>query len=128
MLGTLKYIKVDGKEYPIAFTLNVMEAIQEEYGSMENWMNVIEPGEGEEIKIKDLIWIFKEMINEGIDIENEEKGEKRSFLTHKQVGRLVSAIGMKDGQEFIMSLTVESVTTDEEKNSIPTQNQNQSTI
>ncbi len=123
MLGALKHIKIDGKEYPIAFTLNVMEAIQDEYGSMEKWLNVMEPGEGEEIKIKDLIWIFKEMINEGIDIENEEKGEKRSFLTHKQVGRLVSAIGMKDGQEFIKSLTIESVKTDEEKNLTPTQNQ-----
>jgi len=126
MLDTLKHITVNGQQYPIAFTLNVMEAIQQEYGSMEKWMNALEPGEGEEIKIKDLIWIFKEMINEGIDIENEEKGEKRAFLSHKQVGRIVSALGLKDGPALIQSLTIESVKTDEEKNTIPTQNQNQS--
>ena len=43
MIDKLTYIDVGEKRYPIAFTLNVMESVQEKYGSMEEWGNVLEP-------------------------------------------------------------------------------------
>jgi len=85
MLDIVKHITIGDKEYPIAYTLNVMEAIQEKFGTIEAWGNALqpEPYENEdgkvvkpEPKIKDLKWTFTQFINEGIDIENEEKGEK----------------------------------------------------
>lgn len=124
MLDKLKHITVNDKEYPIAFTLNVMENVQEKYGSMDKWSKELQPENGEEPKLKDVIWTFQEFLNEGIDIENEEKGEKRPFLTHKQVGRIISSVGMKEIGTLIRALTVESTNIGEEKNEMTTQSQN----
>ena len=33
-------ITVNDKEYPIVFNLNVMEEIQEEYGTLDKWGNM----------------------------------------------------------------------------------------
>lgn len=98
MLDIVKYLQVADKSYPMAFTLNVMEAIQEKYGSLDAWTDVIDPEEGDPT-FKDIKWVFAEFINEGIDIENEEKGEDREFVTTKQVGRIITAIGI-DGATF----------------------------
>lgn len=110
------------KEYPVAFTLNVAEAIQEKYGSLAEWGDVLQPksnGEPIEPSLKDVLWVFGEMINEGIDIENEEMSKNQKFITHKQVGRLLTKIGMKDATGFIQGLAVDSMTS---KNAEATQN------
>jgi hypothetical protein len=107
MLDIIKHFTVNDTEYPMAFTLNVMESIQEKYGTIENWSKVLTPIEtviedGKEVqkvgevKIKDLKWTVFQMINEGIDIENESKSEKRPFVTEKQVGRLISSLGISN--------------------------------
>ena len=115
MLDIVKHIKVGDKEYPMAFTLNVMEAIQEKYGSLDAWTDIIDPEEGDPA-FKDIKWVFAEFINEGIDIENEEKGEKRDFVTTKQVGRIITAIGI-DGATFeLANIMSQSMGEVEEKN------------
>lgn len=128
MLDIVKHITVGDKEYPMAYTLNVMEDIQEKFGTIEAWGEALQPEPHEdeegkitkqEPKIKDLKWTFTQFINEGIDIENEEKGEKRPFVTEKQVGRLISAIGINKVNQELMRATVESTKAgdnDEEKN------------
>ena len=110
----MTYITVGEKKYPIAFTLNVMEVVQDKYGSMEAWGNVLEPENGEEPQIKDIIWTFKEFLNEGIEIENDESGASTPLLTHKQVGRLVSRFDMKSLGGMIRKITVNSVNNGEE--------------
>ena len=45
-----KTLEYKGKEYKIIFNLNVMQAIQEAYGSLDNWANLTDGGEdGEDI-------------------------------------------------------------------------------
>lgn len=131
----MSHTTINGVEYPIAFTLNVMERVQDQYGSMDNWTKALEPTEkvldeitGEvvidaesgkalvrrlEPKIKDIIWTFQEFINEGIDIENEEKNEKKSLLTHKQVGRLITNVQEIGG--LIKNITVKSTKNENEE-------------
>ncbi len=122
MLDIVKHITISGKEYPMAFTLNVMEAIQEKYGSMKEWGEIIQPPKNEEPKIKDIKWTFTQFINEGIDIENEEKNEKITLVTEKQVGRLISIAGMEKIKFEMMSVTAKSMKTDN-PNEMTTQNQ-----
>lgn len=124
MIDKLTHITVGQKKYPIAFTLNVMESVQEKYGTMEEWGKALDPDSGEP-QIKDIIWTFREFLNEGIDIENDENGENRPLLTHKQVGRLVSSFDMQELGKMIRNLTVQSTDTGEEKdpNEKTTQNQ-----
>lgn len=108
MKDTLTYINTSEKAYPLVFNLNVMEAIQEQYGSMSNWGGVVENKDGGEPKIKDLKIGLMEMMNEAIDIENEEKGKKEPFVTSKQVGRIIGEVGFAEITKKIKEITIAS--------------------
>ncbi len=93
-------IEYKGKKYKLLFNLNVMEEIQEEYGSVEAWGAKCEPKKGEP-NVKALIFGFTAMLNEGIEISNEENKEKAPLFTLKQVGRIISELGT---QQAVMAL------------------------
>ena len=106
--------EVEDKKYSLVFNLNVMEAIQEEFGTVEKW-GALTDGKGGEVNVKALIFGLTEMINEGIEIENEVSGEQRALLTKKQVGRLVTKMGLENTVSKLNNAIVES-TKSEEKN------------
>ena len=139
MNGKIQY---KGKDYVIVFNLNVMETIQEKYGTLEEWgsltdgtayakkeyekrngsldgwddLNELEKAEySGEPDAKAVIFGFTEMINEGIDIENEENGTNIEHLTLKQVGRLITEIGLANATATLNKTVVDS-TQSEEKN------------
>lgn len=103
-----------GQEYRLAFTLNVMQEIQEEYGSLEAWGDKAE-GKGGEPDAKAVIFGFTAMINEGIDMANEEDGTDVKPLSLKQVGRLITEVGLADASKK-MSGVVTASTEDGSKN------------
>lgn len=107
-------IQYKGKEYSIVFNLNVMERIQEEYGTLDEWGKLTD-GEAGEPNAKAVIFGFTEMVNEGIDIANEENGTKDEPLTRKQVGRMISEVGLEQAAAT-MNQTVIDSTKGEEKN------------
>lgn len=111
MLNKLEHISANGKEYPITFNINVMEEIQEAYGSIGAWGAIVENAEGGEPKVKDLKIGLMLMINEGIDIENEMTGENVQSLSSKQVGRIISEIGFEAITGIIKNITVASTNT-----------------
>ena len=79
MLDKINYLETTEEKFSMAFTLNVMESIQEKYGTIEAWSNLIQrDGEPD---IKALKFFMTESINEGIDIENEKLGEKHKPIT-----------------------------------------------
>ena len=106
-------IQYKDKEYPLVFNLNVMERIQEEYGTLDKWGEASD-GNGEP-NAKAIIFGIKEMINEGLDIENEENGTNIKPLTHKQVGRIISAVGIEQAT-LAMNTTVINSSGNDEKN------------
>lgn len=108
-------IQYKDKEYTLVFNLNVMEKIQEEYGSVSAWGDKTDAGANGEPEAKAVIFGFAEMINEGIDIENEEKGTNNPPLTLKQVGRIITEVGLTNAAEKLNSVVIES-TKNEEKN------------
>lgn len=107
-------IQYNGETYRLVFNLNVMEIIQEEYGTIEKWGELTDGASGEP-DAKAIIFGFREMLNEGIDIENEENGTDKKPLTLKQVGRMISEIGMLNATQTLNETIVES-TKSEEKN------------
>ena len=109
--GKLQY---KGKEYKLVFNLNVMEAIQEEYGTLSNWGDQTGASDTEP-NAKAILFGLREMINEGIDINNEETGSNDPMLTHKQVGRMLTEIGLMDAVQVLHD-TVTQSTQSEEKN------------
>ncbi len=113
MQDTMKHFNSKGIEYPLVFNLNVMEKIQEKYGSYEKWGDLTD-GKDSEVNIGALKFGILEMINEGIDIENESQEVKRDFLTDKQAGRIITDIGIEELTKTIQETVIDSTKNDEE--------------
>lgn len=111
-------IQYKNKKYELVFNLNVMEAIQEEYGSVEQWGKMCEPPSPKgEPCIKALKYGFAAMLNEGIDISNEENGTNDPILSLKQVGRIVSGLGIKNAAVALNQAVVKSTEIDKKNGS-----------
>ena len=127
-------IQYKGQEYALVFNLNVMETIQQEYDSLDAWGALTdgkayarreyekqgkkkpwdELTETEQAQYtgepdaKAVIFGFTEMINEGIDIANEENGTDIKPLTLKQVGRMITEIGLANATQTLNETVVDS--------------------
>ncbi len=111
MIDKVNYLETKTEKYPLVFTLNVMESIQEKYGTIEAWSNLIQR-EGEP-DIKALKFFITEAINEGLEIENEKTGEKKKLITAKQAGRILTEVGLSGTANKIMTTISESIQTDD---------------
>lgn len=107
-------IQYKDRTYKLVFNLNVMENIQEEYGSISQWAELTDGASGEP-NAKAVIFGFREMLNEGIDIDNEENGAELKPFTLKQVGRLITEVGLREATAKLNQTVIES-TKSEEKN------------
>lgn len=111
---TLEY---KGQTYKLVFNINVLEEIQNEYGTFVNWVNRVlgdveerKTGEIRSVKnemtgeieqvavgepdIKAVKFAYYHMLNEGIDIENEETGGDKKPVSMKTIGRMFTEIGL----------------------------------
>ena len=111
-----KALEYKGKKYNLVFNLNVMEVIQDKYGTLENWGKLTDGAENDgEPNAKAVIFGITAMLNEGIDIENEENGTEEKMLTNKQVGRMITEIGLKSSAQLMNGVVIDS-TQSAEKN------------
>lgn len=108
MNDNIKYLETKTEKFPYVYTLNIMEALQNEYGSLNKWANLIEPKDGSEPNIKAVLFFFKESINEGIDIDNENSEIKRPFISEKKAGRIISEIGINKANELIKNIVIQA--------------------
>ena len=90
-----------------------MEAIQEEYKTINKWGELTDGKGTGETDVKALVFGLRAMINEGIEINNENTGSNDPLLTHKQVARMLTEIGIDNATEDMNNLVVESVKSDE---------------
>ena len=122
MIDKITYLETDSDKFPLAFTLNVMEALQDEYGTLSEWSELIK--NQKEPNIKALKFFITEAINEGIDIENEKSDEKRASITSSKAGRIITEIGFQKVAKTINKMVSESVKAKENsKNVKATKNQ-----
>lgn len=105
-------IEYKGKEYNLIFNLNVMEKIQDEFGTIDKWAELTS-GKKEEVNVKALKFGFTEMLNEALEIESEENGTEFKPITQSQVGRMLTEIGLDKMQDALQSTVVESTKSDE---------------
>ena len=113
MKDIAKKITYNGKDYLIVFNLNVMQEIQEKYGTLQKWGELTDGGETGEPNAKAVIVGFTSMINEGIDIMNEENGTNDKPLTQRQVGRMITEIGLAKSAETLQNTVIESTKSNE---------------
>ena len=105
-------IQLGEMTYPLVFNLNVMERIQEEYGSLDVWGSLTDGKDGEP-NAKAVIFGFTEMINEGIDIQNDEEGTNTPFLSTKKVGRIITQYGLVEATQALNKTVIESTQSNE---------------
>lgn len=111
-----KTLEYKDKKYKLVFNLNVMEVIQEKYGTLESWGKLTDGAENDgEPNAKAVIFGITAMLNEGIDIENEENGTSEKMLTKKQVGRMITDIGLQSSAQLMNGVVIDS-TQSAEKN------------
>ena len=118
MIDKITYLETDSEKFPLAFTLNVMEALQDEYGTLSEWSELIK--NKKEPNIKALKFFITEAINEGIDIENEKSSEKRVSITSSKAGRIITEIGLKKVANTITKMITESMPHDEKSKKVKT--------
>lgn len=119
MKTNLIYLDEETKKFPIIFTLNVMETIQNEYGSMDAWKeHIFTKDKDVEPIVKDLLFGLTEMVNEGIEIFNEENPdvEKLQLVNTKQVGRIVTKIGLEKSISKLGESIIDANKSDKSKN------------
>lgn len=109
-------LKWKGVSYNLVFNLNVMEEIQEEYGSISEWGDLTD--NEKEPNAKAVIFGLTAMLNEGIDIDNEDNEGVEGYvpkkpLTRKQVGRLLTDVGMEEATQRLNDTVINSVASDE---------------
>lgn len=109
-----KKISYKGKDYKLVFNLNVMEIIQDEYKSLDEW-GALTDGKSGEVNVKALIFGLTAMLNEGIEISNEDNNEKEPLLSHRQVGRMLSEVGIENITDDMNNLVVDSTKTEDNR-------------
>lgn len=109
-LNSIKLVHLNalGEKYPMTMDLNVYSSLQEEYGSLDAWYKEAFGGDESDSSIKALIFTVKEMINEGIDIENETKPVYREHISYTVAGMICTEIGLKGISKTIQEFSEDS--------------------
>ena len=108
-------INYKGKDIKLVFNLNVMQVIQEEYKTIDAWGKLTDGTSGE-VDIKALIFGLTQMINEGIEIDNDENGTDEPLLTEKKVGRIITDVGLANATKALNQTVINSTKDDSGKN------------
>lgn len=106
MKDVMDKLEYKGKEYKLIFNFNVLEAIQEEYGTLGKLLDEAYGRKTGEPSAKALAFMIAAMINEGIDIDNEEaapEGQKQPITT-KQANRMLTEFVQKTGVDNVINV------------------------
>ena len=112
-----KKISYKGKDYKLVFNLNVMEVIQDEYKSLDEW-GALTDGKAGEVNVKALLFGLTAMLNECIEISNEDNNTNEPYLTHRQVGRMLTEVGIEDMTSKMNELVVDSTETEDTRKNV----------
>jgi hypothetical protein len=104
MKDIMDKLEYKGKEYKLIFNLNVLEEIQDKYGTLENILAEAYGNKTGEPSIKALSFMIMSMVNEGIDIDNESKNVPEPFITQKQANRMLTDFIQGNGVENVVKL------------------------
>lgn len=94
-----------GKEYKLVFDFNVMQDLQEEYGTFNKWIEEAYGRENGEPSVKALAFAIMSMVNNGIEIENEERSPEEAVkpITSRQANRMLTELAKEGGLDGVIS-------------------------
>lgn len=104
MKDIMDKLEYQGKEYKLIFNLNVLEEIQDKYGTLNKILMEAYGEKTGEPSVKALAFMIAAMINEGIDIDNEKREVPEKFITQKQANRMLTEFIQKNNIEDVVKL------------------------
>lgn len=104
MKDIMSKLDYQGKEYKLIFNLNVLDAIQDEYGTLQKMLEEAYGKKTGEPSIKALAFVVAAMANEAIDIETDGKATPEQLVTKKQANRMLSEFIQKNGVGDVVKL------------------------
>ncbi|MDQ5984307.1 MAG: hypothetical protein RUMPE_01354 [Eubacteriales bacterium SKADARSKE-1] len=109
MVDKIIYLEVEDGKFPMACTINTMEKIQNEYGSMGKWNDLVMKPKNGEPDIRALKFFFTASINEGIDIENKKLNKQREHISADEAGRIITEVGFSDAYKNMGTIISDSL-------------------
>lgn len=118
----IRHIEANGVEYPFAFSIRAINKIQEKYGSLDLWQERLT---ADSLDLGVFLWTMELMINNGIELENRIKGEKRALIDEIDVDIILTTLGMENIAPTLFGVVNDSTDTGAESdpNELTTQNQ-----
>lgn len=104
MKDIMDKLEYKGKEYTLIFNLNVLDEIQEKYGTLNKALMEAYGEKTGEPSIKALAFMITAMVNEGIDIDNEKREIPEKFITTKQANRMLTDFIQKNNIGDVVKL------------------------
>jgi len=87
-------ITLGGVDYPLMFTLNAIDDIQDHFNIAIGDLGTL--FEDDQKKIKAVRYLLTVLVNEGLDCEADETGEQRPHVTERFVGRKINTQNMNE--------------------------------
>jgi hypothetical protein len=78
-------VNIDGKEYGMICTLNVIDDIQDKFGCGIESLDLMLNDPRQQMKV--IKYLLAEMINEAADCKADENGEAADHVTERYIGR-----------------------------------------
>lgn len=93
-----------GKDYKLVFDFNVMEDLQEKYGTFNKWIEEAYGKKTGEPSVKALAFAIASMVNNAIEIDNEDRApeEAEKPITTRQANRMLTALAAEGGLENVV--------------------------
>lgn len=93
-----------GKEYKLVFDFNVMEDLQDKYGTFNKWIEEAYGKETGEPSVKALAFAIASMVNNGIEIENEDRKPEEALkpISTRQANRMLTELAREGGLDNII--------------------------
>jgi hypothetical protein len=110
-------IEYHGKKFYMAFTLNVMQDFQAEYGNINVLFSEVEKCQKDpmSVNMKMFIDLFRMMFVEGAEMHNEDTGEEVVAPTQRQAGRIVQSMGLGKAGALFATMVKKSTDTGEDR-------------
>jgi hypothetical protein len=105
MIDKIRFLNTSFGKFPILFSLNVMEQLQEKYGDLTKWQEKISE---QNAGITDILLFFELAINEGIDYLREINNEKIEKISKKKVGWAISEVGFQEAVKLLQETVINS--------------------
>lgn len=99
-------MELNGKEYHLLFSLNILDAMQDRFGGYDKLDKAFDSSNPN--MIKDLRWLLTLVINEGME-------EGKELLTELQVGKMIHLGNLQQIKDAIFAAFVYSMNGGEEK-------------